>query len=644
MRGYGRHVNECVVVCVGPSPGSERLIHATKRLAETLDARWYAVNIAPTNASPLAQEDRDRVEGHLALAERLGAECAYIVGDSVAASLLEFARAHDATHIVAGKPTHPRWRDRIGGSLLDRLIRDSGAIEIHVIAPSEGVAITRHVERPPRTGALPYARAVFAVAIATGLGLVTRDHLSLPDQAMVYLAAIVLAAFGGRNPGLLAAALSVATFNFFFTPPRFTFAVADADHLITFCVMFVVGAATGTLVARLRQTAGVSRQREQRTSALLAFTSNAAAARDIADVAAVVVAHVEDALRAPAVVLVPNARGQLEAVAGLEPLAEQEMAVAQWAHTHGRPAGRGTEMSPDARLLALPLWDGEAAEGVVAVQLDRARRRIDLDARTLLESIARQAAVAIARRRLARTAHDAALRAQTEEMRSSLLSTVSHDLRTPLAIISGLASTLRDGAPNLSTDQRESLELIVDEAGRLGTILHNLLAITRVESGADLQRDWVPLEEPIGAALARCEPLLESHPVQLAVDADVGARVEPVLFEQLLLNLIENAAKHTPPGTPIEIRARQDGNDAVIEILDRGPGLPPGAPERLFEKFVRGPGVRTKGAGLGLAVCRGIAHAHGGSITAEPRDGGGATFRIRIAARTAVIPLQVAAS
>lgn len=640
MAGSAR---ECVVVCVGPSPGSERLVHASQRLAESLAAKWHAVHVALTDAAPLSQGDRDRVENHLGLAESLGAEVAYVLGSSVSDAVLEFAREHNATRIVAGKPTHSRWRDRLKRSLIDALVRDSADMEIHVIAPNEHVP-PRMVERRAASGFLAYARAVLAIVLATALGWLVRDRVSLPDQAMVYLAAIMVAALGGRVPGIVAAGLSVAAYNFFFVPPLYTFAVADLDHLITFAVMFTVGSATGTLVARMHHAAEASRQRERRTSALLSFTSQAAAARCTADIAAAVVAQIEDALCAPAAVLVPGADGALEAVAGLEPFAEQEMAVASWAHRHRRPAGRGTETQPDARLLAVPLWDGEQSAGVVAVQLDRGRRRIDFEARTLLEAIARQAGIAIARLRLGREAHDAALRAKTEELRSSLLSTVSHDLRTPLAIISGMASTLRDGGSNLSTDQIESLDTIVDEAERLGSILHNLLAITRVESGAGLRRDWIPLEEIVGSALGRCDSLLASYPVAVSVDPDVGARVEPRLFEQLLINLVENAAKHTPSGTPIEIRVKADGDEAVIEVSDRGPGLPPGLPERLFEKFVRGPGVRTVGAGLGLAVCRGIALAHGGRIEAEQRVGGGATFRVHVAAGPSPVAEHLVAS
>jgi two-component system sensor histidine kinase KdpD len=447
----------------------------------------------------------------------------------------------------------------------------------------------------------------------------------------------MLAALGGRGPGFAAAALSVAAYDFFFIPPRFTLVVADIRHVMTFAVMLTVGTALGSLVARLRHAEEASLQRERRTAALLAFTADSAAARDVADVAAAVVAHVEDALAAPTVVLAPVADGTLSALAGLQPLAENEMAVARWAHEHGRPAGRGTDTLPAARLLAVPL--GEDA-GVACVQIERARRRIDLEGRRLIEAIARQAGVAIARLRLAQQARDTALRMQAEELRSSLLSTVSHDLRTPLAIITGTASELRDRtvggereappseARMMIGGEREALDTIVDEARRLTKILENLLAITRVESGADVKREWVPVEEIVGAALARTETALAGRDVTIHVDAELGVQVDPVLTEQLLLNLLENAAKHTPAATPIEIRAARDGSGVTIEVSDRGPGLPVGPPAQVFAKFFRGPDTRTAGAGLGLAVCRGIAVAHGGRIEALRRDGGGATFRV----------------
>ncbi|MCE9580799.1 MAG: DUF4118 domain-containing protein, partial [Deltaproteobacteria bacterium] len=351
---------ERVLVCVGPSPGSARLIRAARRLGDGLHAPWIAVHVEITGAPPLNDTDRDRVEAHLVLAESLGAEVVRLGGAAVAPTLLGFARERNVTRIVAGKPTHARWRDRLRGSLLDELIRGSGAIELHVIAPGDDpVPPPSPRTRPEGKDARAYVLAGIAVAAATAIGAIAGDRLDLPDDAMLYLFAIMLAALGGRGPGAFAAALSVAAYDFFFVPPRYTLAVTDVRHVMTFGVMFAVGIAMGNLVARLRRAEDASRSRERRTAALLAFTAKAAAAPDVEDVAAAVVEHVEDVLAAPTAVLVPDEDGRLSAVAGLEPLAEKEAAVARWAHDHRRPAGRGTDTLPEARLLAVPLWVGD---------------------------------------------------------------------------------------------------------------------------------------------------------------------------------------------------------------------------------------------------------------------------------------------
>lgn len=320
--------------------------------------------------------------------------------------------------------------------------------------------------------------ALVAVAIATLAGLVAAPYTSHADQAMGYLLAILIAAFGGRGAGLTAAVLSAAAFDFFFVAPRHTFAVADRSFLITFGVMLAIGIAIGSLVNRTRVAQAQSRERE--------------------------------------------------------------------------------------------------------------------------------------------------LRAKAEELRSTLLSSISHDLRTPLAVITGMATSLRDGAQG---EQREELDTIVGEAQHLSRILTNLLAITKVETGAQPRREWMPLDELVGSALARLEVELADHPLALDV-ADELAHVDPILAEQLLVNLVENAAKHGPAGCAIEVRARRDGAAARIEVNDRGPGLPAGPPDQVFEKFFRGRGARAGGVGLGLTVCRAIALAHGGRIEAAQRDGGGATFRV----------------
>jgi K+-sensing histidine kinase KdpD len=386
-----------------------------------------------------------------------------------------------------------------------------------------------------------YAIAVLGVALATLAGELADGRVTLADQAMLYLPAILVAALGGRGPSLAAAALSVAAFDFFFVPPRLTFAVSDARSLITFAVMFGVGTAIGSLVARLRAAEAASRERERRTAALPAFTRDTAAASEVSEV------------------------------------------------------------------------------------LDAARRHVTelRDDQAFVDAVGHQAAVAVGRLELASAAREAALRAKAEELRSTLLSSVSHDLRTPLAAITGMATSLRDLAGDRSAEEREALDTIVEEAQRLSRILTNLLSITKVESGAAPRREWVPLEEIIGSALSRLERELDGRAVSVDVPDGALAHVDPILVEQMLLNLLENAAKHTPPGTAIDVRVSRQADRAVLEIADRGPGVPAGA--RVFDKFVRGK-TSAPGAGLGLAVCRGIAVAHHGGIDVTARDGGGATF------------------
>ena len=409
--------------------------------------------------------------------------------------------------------------------------------------------------------------AALGVGAATLLGALAGNHITVADQAMLFLPAILLAALGGRGPSLAAAAISVASFDFFFIEPRFTFAVYDTRSLITFAVMFGIGSSIGTLVARLRAAEAASYDRERRTLAMLAFTRDAVDAADEAGVIAAVVTHVRTAVYAGAHV--------------------------------------------------------ELADGPAVVI--RIASSITPDQRAFVEAVARQAEVAVGRLQLATVAREAALRAKAEELRSTLLSSVSHHLRTPLAAITGMATALRDAPEPRSASTTEALDTIVEEAQRLSRILTNLLAITKVESGAEPRRDWVPLEEIVGPALARLDLELAERDVTVDVPSTALAHVDPILVEQLLQNLLENAAKHTPAGTPIDVRVSREADRAILEVADRGPGLAPGMHTKVFEKFFRGT-ASVPGAGLGLAVCRAIVTAHHGGIDAEPRPGGGVRF------------------
>lgn len=624
---------ERLLVAVGPSPSSERLIRVGRRTAARLDAAWEVVAV-DRPSRPLGQRERERLEAHLALAESLGADVIRLRDEQVAAAILAHARQRGATRVIVGKPTHSRWRDLWGGGLVETLIRGSGELELHVVAPIDRASpppAEPGLRAAPPSSAGSYAVGVLVVAAVTALGLLVFSHVTLADLAMLYVVAIMVAALGGRGPSLVAAALSVLAFDFCFVPPRFTLAVSDLRFLATFGVMFAAGLAVSTLTTRLRRQEHDALLRERRTAALLGFTREIAAAEAPADLAAVAVRHVEELLGVAAAVLVPEgdpAAPSLVALAGLTPLAAPEQSVAAWTLAHGQPAGRGTATLPGAAVTAIPL-DEDHPRGVLVTAARRDAPAFTADERHLLTALARQTGVALGRAQLAIAARDASIRARTEELRSSLLSAVSHDLRTPLAVITGAATTLRDAGAGLAPAvEAELLDTIVDEASRLERVLQNLLGITRVETGLVPERSWVPVSELCGSALTRLADVLGTAAVELAVPDELLLSVDPVLFEQVLINLIENAVKHGAP--PIAIAARRDGEMVEVTVTDAGPGVDPSAAPRLFDKFFRAPGARRGGVGLGLTVCRGIVTAHGGTIAVEPAPTGGTRFVVRV--------------
>jgi two-component system sensor histidine kinase KdpD len=480
--------------------------------------------------------------------------------------------------------------------------------------------------------------AAASISIVTALGLVTYDYVTLADITMLYLIGIMLASLLGRGPSLVAASLAVAAFDWCFVPPRYTLTFRDARHLLTFAVMFICGLLISTLVVRLRGQQRDAVAREQRTAQLQAFTRDVAVANTLEDVAAVLARHLEDTFDVAAAVLVPDGAGSLTAASGIMPLASQEQAAAQWSFDHGEEAGHGTQTLSAASILCVPLEAGEATVGVLAIQRRRGTPpRLGIDQRQLVEALARQGALAIGRVQFGEQAREAALRARTEELRSSLLSAVSHDLRTPLAVITGAATSLVQHGDSLTSSARtELLQSIVDDAKRLERVLNNLLQLTRVETGIEPAREWVPAEEVIGSALTRTEEVRHGGAVETDVPCDLMLEIDPVLFEQVLINLLENATKHGAP--PYSVRAQRTSEDVEIEIGDRGRGLPEGDTSALFDKFVRASSA--PGAGLGLAVVRAIVQAHGGRILAENRPGGGALFRVILPTSTPpVFPL-----
>lgn len=629
---------ERILVCVGPSPASARLARAAFRMAAGLRAPWIAVSVDTPRLRGMSEADRARLEAHLRLCETLGGEVVRLTGDDVSTTLLAYARTRNVTRIIIGKPTHAWWRDRFRGSLLDELVRGSGDIDVHVIRGTGEAPIgtAAAAAQPFRPG--PYLSSALMVAMATALSTLLTRFLSLPDVVMIFLLGIMLVALRfGRGPSVLAAALSVASVDFFFVEPVYTFAVSDVRHTLTFCVMFVVGLVMSSLTTRLRHQEEGARLRERRTASLYALTREIGKTADLKETAVVAALHVQHALDAMVTVLIPSPDGPLEAVAsspGASPLAVDELGVARWAFEHGQLAGAQTATLSGARVQCTPLTSASGkAVGVLALRIDAQRRSFESDDRHLLDAFARQIAVAIERARYADEAKEALLRIKTEEMRSSLLSAVSHDLRTPLAAITGAATTLLDTQSGLPEAERlEMIQTICEEAERLERLVANLLEMVRLDSGTvTIKREWVPLEEIVGAALTRLESKLKLHIIQTTLPTELPLiAVDPVLFEHVFLNLFENAAKYTPPGTKIDVSARRQGEALEIEVADRGPGLQPGNEAKIFEKFFRGQHVGVGGVGLGLAICRSIVEAHHGSMSAHAREGGGTVFRITL--------------
>jgi len=625
---------ERVLVCVSSAPTSARLVRAGCRIAAGLRAPWLAVHVEETGQPPLSDPEQDRLDAHLHLVEELGGQAIRLTGESVGRSVMEYAERHHVTRIVVGKPSRRRWRDRLRASLLDDLVRFSGTIDVHVVSGDEPVAPEEKVPRPAmdRT-AVSVGAAIAAVAAATIGGWTLRAFLELPDLAMLYLTVITLVALRlGQIPSLVAAALSVAAYDVFFVPPYGTFAVGDTRHLLTFVTMFAVGVLISGLTLRLRRQGQQAREREARTAALYALSRELGAAADVEQATTALARHAADVVGGSSAVLLAAPDQPLRVGSGMGDLVIDDalLAVARWVADHGRPAGRGTDTLPGTPATCLPLAASGTVVGVLVLAHPHPHHwRFETD--DLLAAFTRQTAMAVARARLSEEAEAAVLKARTEEMRSSLLSTVSHDLRTPLASVTGAATTLRESWARIDDESRaELLDTICDEAERLERLVGSLLDMTRLESGSlEVKREWVPVVELVGAALTRLDDRLLGRTVQTDLAAELPlVAVDPVLIEQVLVNLLENAIKYTPAGSPIEIAATVAGQTLVLTVADRGPGLPEGCESRIFEKFFRGPNVRGGGVGLGLSICRGIVEAHGGSIDARNRSEGGAEIRI----------------
>lgn len=640
---------ERILVGVGPRSDGETLVRAGKRLAAALHAEWIVVYVETPDLIRLPETERNQRIAWLRLAETLGAETVTLGGHSAGAELVHYAQARNVTRVLLGEPSRKGLARWLRPSTVDQVLARIRGIDVTVVKTTEAMRVAKSplLARSAAYLGAPasgkrrwpqYAWATAGVAAATALGWMTTSVLNEPNVVMIYLLSITLIAWRyGRGPSVFASIASTAAYNFFFVQPLYTFNIADGQYLITFAVLTVVGILISTLMNSVRLQARVAGHRERRTALLYAMSRELAAVRGVDAMSRVAVRHIGEAFEAQAVVLLPDDRGALQLPhASPEPasLRGADVPVAQWVQEHAQPAGLGTNTLPGAAARYLPLVGSDAARrslGVLAVLPANSRRILLPEQAHLLDTFAGQLALALERARLADQAQAATVAAETESVRNSLLAAISHDMRTPLAVISGAASSLAQPDSRLSSEARYELaQSIVDESTQMTQLIANVLDMTRLESGrAAAKPEWISLQEIVGSALHRLRRLLAAHSVETRLDeAPPLIFADPVLLEQLLFNQIENAAKYTPAGSRIVISARRRDDWVELMVSDNGPGFPPDIdPNALFDKFQRGraEGV-IGGVGLGLAICRAIARSHGGDVRAERQSPGGAMF------------------
>ncbi len=632
-------VRDALLVGVGPDPDADALVRAVSRLASKLDCEWHALYVETPALQQLPERQRRAILTTLKLAQDLGAHTATMAADNVALAMIEYARAHGLGRLVVGRRRPRRWRWRWPWpSLADRLARLAPDLDLLTIARDDaprrslssmvesGDEDRVYLSRPPqRYGA--------ALLICLGCTLATMPLYPLLDLTniimLLLLGVVGTAVWYGRGPAVLAAMVSVAAFNFFFVPPRFSFAVDDWHYLLTFSVMLIVGLVVGQLTARFRYQAGVASAREERARHLYEMARELSGALTEDQVIEISGRCVEASFRAKTRLLLPDEHDRLQQPPIRPGWPKVDLAIAQWCFDRNAPAGFGTDTLPAAAFLYLPLKAPLRTRGVLVVAPEQRRRLLIPEQRRLLDTFAALIAIALERVHFVAVARDTLVKMESERMRNSLLSALSHDLRTPLTALIGLAETL---ALELTAEQspyQEPLTAIHQQAVRMALLVNNLLDMAKLQAGGmRLRKDWQSLEELVGSATRLLEHPLRAHPLQLALDPDLPLiNCDAVLIERVLVNLLENAAKYAPAGAAIGVNATASPDRLTVEVWDEGPGLPMGHEQHLFEKFTRGHDESTApGVGLGLSICQAIIEAHGGQIQAANRANGGAVF------------------
>jgi two-component system sensor histidine kinase KdpD len=638
---------ERILVCVSEDPRAAGLVRYTKRLADRVHAPWTAISLETRRSLQLSDAQRDRLADTLRLAESLGGEAITIpaVQRRIADDIVNFAQANNVTQIIIGKSTRSRWFEIMQGSVVHDLVRRAGNISVNVIKgdelPTEAQAkpAVQTAARSEPFNPRPYLSALLISAVALGAAALIKPHFGIENVDLVFLTAVVVVAVRyGLWPSLLTSLIASLAYNFFFLPPIYTFTITDPTNVIAFFFFMLIAILVSNVAGRVRAQADTAIGRIRTTEQLYAFSRKLAGTATLDDVLWATAYQTALMLKVRVVLLLPD-DGLLAVKTGYPPedeLDKADLAAANWAWSNDRPAGRGSDTLPGARRLFLPMRTGRGLIGVIGIDDDRSGPLLTPDQRRLLDALVDQGALAIERVLLVEDMDRVKRTVESERLRSALLTSISHDLKTPLASVLGAASTMRDLGANLSDiEKRDLLATVIDESERLNRFIANLLDMTRLESGAVVPNAALhDVGEIVGSALRRAGKILAEHKVLLQLDADLPMlKLDAVLFEQVIFNLLDNAAKYSPADTTISIKSFRDRDTVSLQVADEGEGIPPDELESVFDKFYRaqkGDHVRP-GTGLGLAISRGFIEAMAGRITAANRpDRSGALITVRL--------------
>jgi two-component system sensor histidine kinase KdpD len=658
MRMAGKHVNEQtlaymkthgitgpwpsaehVLVCVSSSQAGTRVVRNARRLAYQLSAEWFAIYVE-TPDTHLTSGQQERLTNTLRMAERMGANVLTIQGSSVVNAIKEFAGKNNITKVVVGKSRRNWLKSMLGGSIINQLVRRSEYFDVYIVGGRGEPAQPEHrttMEKGQSRNWRSYLQGLGLVVLATLLGQLIHGFFAPTTIAMLYLLSVVITAYlWGLGPSILVSVLGVLAFDFFHVPPYFNFRVTDTQYIFTFLALLLVGVIISYLATRVRQQTESAWRRERQTAALYSLGRDLAVSSDLNSYISAITKRAKETFGHDAIIFLPGSENKdmLKPYVGDARISidENELAAAIWSYQHQKIVGYGTDTLPNAKARYLPLVTARGIVGVVAITAIDSSDELTMEQELLLEAYADLAAIAIESVLLANEAQNTQVLQNTEKLQTALLNAVSHDLRTPLVSVIGVLSSLQEKGMHLDDVAKMNLiQVAREEAERLNHLITNLLDVSRIDAGViKMSMQQSDVQDLIGAAIEQLGSRASTHPVNMEIPAELPyLSVDFGLIVQTLVNVLDNALKYSPDGSPIDIKARQIGREIQIEIADRGIGIPPQDLAHIFDKFYRiqRPDNVT-GTGLGLSICKGIIEAHGGRITAENRPGGGTIIRL----------------